>query len=134
MDSSKQVGDLGILNFQEDFIPKKWPEDVAVCEKSQVHDMFSRIFQITNLLIFSTKCHLIFFSLFSQMPKTEKKSLLAFFFNWEILGEKFRRFVFGKFVKTCRDLDKRPSWSLQHVWSHQSVLWAIPRKSSSSYL
>ena len=86
MDSSKQVGDLGILNFQEDFIPKKWPEDVAVCEKSQVHDMFSRIFQITNLLIFSTKCHLIFFSLFSQMPKTEKKESFGFLFQLRNIG------------------------------------------------
>merc|ERR1712037_1044746 len=44
-DSSNHVGDLGILNFQENFIPKKWPEDVAVCEKSEfgAFNMFDHI-------------------------------------------------------------------------------------------
>ena len=47
---------------------------------------------------------------FFQMLISEKKKLfmtnkkLDFYFNWEILLKKIRRFLFGKFVKTCREL------------------------------
>ena len=32
-DSTKHVGDLGMLEFGE--TPDDWPEDIAICEKGQ---------------------------------------------------------------------------------------------------
>ena len=51
------------------------PEDLG-----QAHDMFSRIFLNTNLLIFSTKFYAIIFLVFSTAQ------------NWEIFVEKIGRF------------------------------------------
>ena len=63
----------------------------------QALDMSSRIFLNTNLQIFSTKYYAIFFFWFSQVLKTEKNLLKKFVDSH----------IFGKFVKTCRELDIR---------------------------
>ena len=69
----------------------------------RAHDMFSRIFQNTNLRNFSMKYYVIFL----KCSKLRKKYLF-----WPIvirnIGEKIRRFVFRKFVKICCELDNRP--------------------------
>ena len=40
------------------------------------------------------------------MPFLTNKQFVCLF-NWQILVKKIRRFVLGKFVKTCHELDKR---------------------------
>ena len=42
-DSSKHVGDLGILNFGQ--APENWPEDIANCQNGQqgAYEMFDHI-------------------------------------------------------------------------------------------
>ena len=86
--------------------------------QGQAHDMFSRIFPNTNLQFFLTNNHVCNICLyFSQMIKIETKCLFftnkEFLFQLRNIGEKIRRFVFEKFVKTCRELNKRCPSCLQ---------------------
>ena len=57
----------------------------------QAHDMFSRIFLNTNLRIFSTKFHAIFFFWFSQLLKTEKNLLKKFVDSYIISFSSFEQ-------------------------------------------
>ena len=51
---------------------------------------------------------------FTQLFKTEKIILrnLLVFFQLTNIGEKIRRFVFGKFVKSCHEFDNSNVWQM----------------------
>ena len=107
--------DLDFSYFSQ--FPQVWVKIKAWLMKiGQVHDMFSRILQtrIYDFFLF-TKYYVIFVLICSKLRKkglflTDKE--FAFFFNWETLVKKF---VFGKFVKTCRELDNSLDLALRNV-------------------
>ena len=70
---------------------------------------------------------------FSQLLAFLTNKEFVFFFQLRNIGEKIRRFVFKKFVKTCREFDNSPgrletlhrrcsgcrnSLPRMHLWSH----------------
>ena len=79
-------------------------------QRSSSRHVFTN-FQNMNLRIISTKCYEIFVMNCSKMRKKNAffdQQGICFLFELRNIGEKIRKFVFGKFVKTCRELDKRP--------------------------
>ena len=89
--------------------------------------MFSLIFPIPNYEFLPQILRNICFD-FIKCSKLRNKNTFwnrkfVFFFNWEILVEKIRRFVYGKFVKTCSELDKNIELSYP----------LLPSSGSSSY-
>ena len=85
-------------HFDKETILHDFLERINHYEKlyGQAHDIFFTNFPNPNLQIFSTKYYVILFG-FSQKLKTEEKKCFfrpiymefVFFFNWEILVEKF---------------------------------------------
>ena len=53
------------------------------------------------------------YALSAKIPQTAGKMIWLFLFQLRNVGEKIRRFVFGKLVKTCREFDNRlpENWS-----------------------
>ena len=112
------------------------------CIYGQAHNMFSRIFPNTNLQIFSTKYFVIFVYIFSNDQNWEWLPFLTnrefvFVFQLSNIGEKICRFVFGKFVKTCREFHNSEqnyarSWRIDqycfwcHWRSHTSKIRGTP--------
>ena len=79
-------------------------------EIGQAHDMFSRIFRI-RFFFYEILCNICFD--FLKFSKLRKEYLCIFgpirnLFSFSTdKVNKFGRFVFGKFVKTCRELNNR---------------------------
>ena len=72
---------------------------------------------------FSTKYYLIFVFIFSNNQNWDFffwpiRNLFCLF-NWEILVKQIRRFVLGKFVKTCRELNNR--FNNPHLYIFQQI-------------
>ena len=84
------------------------PEDLG-----QAHDMFSRIFLNTNLRIFLYQILCNNFFWLSQLLKTEKN----------LLKKLVDSGMFGKFVKTCRELDNRSRSFNGTWWSANEIQW-----------
>ena len=77
-------------------------------------------FPSTNQRVFSTKYNVILFILicwsarkWEKMPCLNNKEFVVVF-QLRNIGEKIRKFVLGKFVKTCHELNNRERKSCQY--------------------
>jgi hypothetical protein len=104
----------------------------------------STIFPYTNLRIFSTKYYLIFVLIFSNAQNWEESAFLyqkwiCILFQLRNIGEKIRRFLLRKSVKTCRELDssyvkQSGSWTKCDRNSNQACLENYPSDGNQQWL
>ena len=87
---------LKLVFFLYVLLPEAMPRPSGSPNSGQAHDMFSRIFRIRMYDFF--------------LPNIKYVRFVFIFLNTQKLGnigEKILGFIFGKFVKTCRELNNR---------------------------
>ena len=99
----KSITGIAIISGVSQF--RDGPQESSVYRSSSRH-VFTN-FPNTNLWIFPTKYYVIFIFIFSNAQDWDKNSFQGFSFLFQLrnIGEKIRRFIFGKFVKTCHELN-----------------------------